>query len=51
MKILKWKCKNCGKIIESMYKTQLENNKRNHEISCKIKRAKMKGSGKKHERT
>ena len=36
-KILKRKCKFCGKEITSMYKKQLDYNLQAHELSCKQK--------------
>jgi len=37
MKLLKAKCKYCGKEIASLYKNQLEQNLEAHEKSCKKK--------------
>jgi len=36
-KILKRKCKHCGKEITSMYQRQLDYNVQAHELSCKKK--------------
>lgn len=33
IKILKWKCDVCGKVIESIYPTQFESNKHFHRLT------------------